>query len=307
MSSGREMQSHRTGDASAYAWREQGHSTKAPRRYAGGMDGPDLGLFGPASASWRVHREVTVLFGGARALLMQASHPLVIAGAKATGFYERNPWKRLDRTLQLTYTLTFGSEEAAKSAADRINDVHRRVHGIDDVTGKPYDALDPDLLLWVHACLVDSALLFEELTVGELDDAGRQRFHEEQMVAAEMVLLPRERIPPTVPELRAYIDSVVASGDLMVTEAARRVAGLFFDPPPEAEWRPVLKGVSRWAFGSLPPALREAYGVRWSPVKELAMRSSLAALRLVRPALPARYRFIQPYQDRVANVRARAA
>ena len=70
----------------------------------------DLGYFGPDSVSWRVHREVTVLFGGARAVLMQAAHPLVIAGARETGFYERNPWKRLQRTLVLTYTITFGSK-----------------------------------------------------------------------------------------------------------------------------------------------------------------------------------------------------
>src|SRR5207253_6242083 len=186
-----------------------------PRRYSGVMQ-QDLGIFGPESASWQVHREVTVLFGGARALLMQAAHPLVIAGARETGFYERNPWKRLERTLQLTYTITFGTRAQAEEAAERINTVHRGVHGIDPVTGKPYDALDPELLLWVHACLVDSALLFEQLTVGALDQEGRQRFHEEQMLAAEMLLLPRERIPPTVAELRAYIAGVVASGDLVV-------------------------------------------------------------------------------------------
>ncbi|HVL91115.1 MAG TPA: oxygenase MpaB family protein, partial [Actinomycetota bacterium] len=121
----------------------------------------DPGFFGPDSVSWQVHRETTVLFGGARALLMQAAHPLVIAGASATGFYERNPWARLMRTLHLTYAITFASKDEALAAAERINDVHRRVHGVDPITGKHYDALDPELLLWVHAVLVDSALEFE--------------------------------------------------------------------------------------------------------------------------------------------------
>ena len=267
----------------------------------------DLGIFGPESASWQVHREVTVLFGGARALLMQAAHPLVIAGARESGFYERNPWKRLQRTLMLTYTLTFGSADEARAAADRINEVHRRVHGVDEVTGLRYDALDPDLLLWVHACLVDSALLFEEHTVGRLDAAGRQRFHEEQMLAAEMVLLPRDRIPPTVEELRAYIEDVVANGVLRVTDAARSVARLFAEPPPEAEWRPVLKAVSRWAFGTLPPPLRDAYGVRWSPAKELALRVSLPSVRVLRPLLPPKYRYIAPYQEWLAGTRDAAS
>jgi uncharacterized protein (DUF2236 family) len=254
----------------------------------------DQGFFGPDSVSWRVHRETTVLFGGARALLMQAAHPLVIAGARETGFYERNPWRRLERTLMLTYTITFGTRAAALEAVARINAVHRTVHGVDPVTQKPYDALDPELLLWVHACLVDSALLFEQLTVGALDDAGRQRFHEEQMLVAEMLLIPRERIPATVPELRAYIDGVVASGDLIVTDAARAVASLFKDPPPEAEWRPVLRAVSRWAFGTLPPKLRAQYGVRWSRAHDVATTVSLRSVRMMRPALPRRVRYIQP-------------
>src|SRR2546429_8114670 len=121
----------------------------------------DPGFFGPESVSWHVHREVTVLFGGARAVLMQAAHPLVIAGARETGFYERNPWKRLQRTLMLTYAITFGTKAEARAAAGKINEVHARVKGVDPETGLPYDALDPQLLLWVHACLVESALLFE--------------------------------------------------------------------------------------------------------------------------------------------------
>jgi len=259
--------------------------------------GLDLGFFGPDSASWRVQREITVLFGGARALLMQAAHPLIVAGARQTGFYERNPWRRLQRTLLLTYSITFGTEHEARAAAERINEVHARVHGTDEVTGLPYDALDPELLLWVHACLVDSALLFERLTVGGLDDAGRQRFHEEQMLGAEMVRIPRERIPPTVADLRDYIDGVIATGILRMTDGSSAVADLFRHPPPEAEWKPVLGAVSRWAFGTLPPPIRDLYGVRWNPAKQAALRVSLAGLRLARPAIPRKYRFIAPYQE----------
>ena len=260
-------------------------------------DERDLGYFGPDSVSWQVHREVTVLFGGARALLMQAAHPLVLAGANQTGMYERNPWKRLQRTLILTYTLTFGTKAQAHAAADKINEVHTRINGVDPVTGLRYDALDPELLLYVHACLVDSALLFEQLTVGRLDDAGRQRFHEEQMLAAELCLVPRDLIPPTVPALRAWMADLEDRGDLLVTDGARRVAQLFLDPPEEAEWRTVLPGVARLAFATLPPTLREQYGFDVGPVKQAAVRATLAALRVARPVLPARFRYIAPYQE----------
>ncbi|MBI4260805.1 MAG: DUF2236 domain-containing protein [Actinobacteria bacterium] len=262
----------------------------------------DLGFFGPDSVSWRVHRETTVLFGGARALLMQAAHPLVIAGARKSGFYENDPWRRLERTLVLTYALTFGTRAEALAAADRINAVHRTVRGVDEVTGLPYDAFDPELLLWVHACLVDSALLFERLTVGRLDDDARQRFHEEQMLAAELLGLPGDRMPPTVAGLREHVDDVVGSGRLVVTDSARRVAELFRDPPPEAEWRPVLRAVAWWAFGTLPEPLRTRYGVRWNGMREAGLRASLAALRWLRPAIPTRYRHIEPAQRALRRV-----
>jgi uncharacterized protein (DUF2236 family) len=225
---------------------------------------------------------------------MQAAHPLVLAGARQSGFYERNPWKRLERTLHLTYTITFGTRQEALDAARRINRVHEDVHGIDEVTGLPYDAFDPDLLLWVHACLVESQLLFERLTVGRLDDEGRERFHREQMAGAELLGLDRSMIPPTVPDLRAYVERVVTSGTLRVGADTRKVADLIRTPPADVPWRPVLKQVARWAFATLPPGLRELYGVRWNPVRELNLRGSLLSLRLIRPLLPRTYREIEP-------------
>ena len=254
----------------------------------------DTGLYGPDSVSWRVNREVTVLFGGARALLMHAAHPLVIAGARQTGMYERDPWKRLMRTLEMSYAITFGTRSQAERAAAAINRVHERIHGIDEVTGLPYDAFDPELLLWVHASSVQSTLLFERLTMGHLDDEGRERYHRESMEAMELLGLSRETIPPTVPELEDWITGVIASGILRLTDGAEQVAALIRRPPPGVPWKPMLRAIAEWAFGTLPPELKELYGVRWGTGRELAMRASLRALRGVRPLLPARFRLILP-------------
>jgi uncharacterized protein (DUF2236 family) len=266
------------------------------------MESASTGLFGPHSVSWRVNRETTVLFGGARALLMQAAHPLVLAGARQTGFYERNPWKRLERTLQLTFTITFGTRREALEAARKINLVHEGVHGIDEVTGLPYDARDPDLLLWVHACLVDSQLLFERLTVGKLDDEERERFHREQMAGAELLGLDRARIPPTVADLGRFVDGVIAGGILRVTPETMRVAELIRKPPPDVPWRPVLRQVSRWAFGTLPVPLRHAYGVRWNAFQEFSKRGSLFTLKLIRPVLPSYFREIFPARQAARRI-----
>ena len=262
----------------------------SPRRPAPG----EAGLFGPGSASWQVLRESSVMVGGVRALLMQAAHPLVIAGARQTGMYERDPWRRLERTLRQTFTVVFGTEAEARAASKRIDDVHGAIKGTDPVTGLRYDARDPDLLLWVHACLVTSFLELERRTVGRLDDAGRQAFHEEQMVAVELLRLPRERIPPTVGELEAYVERVVASGVLRATGGARSVAALVRDPPAQVPRRPLWRLVSFLAFATLPPALRELYQVRHGPAAELRLRWLGALMRFDRPLLPPRLRFIAP-------------
>ena len=51
----------------------------------------------------------------------------------------------------------------------------------------------------------DAFSVLARSTIGRLDAAGRQRFHEEQMLAAEMVRIPRDRVPPTVAGLRAHL------------------------------------------------------------------------------------------------------
>ena len=104
----------------------------------------DPGYFGPNSMMWKVNKEITVLFGGARALLMHAAHPLIAAGARQTSFYQRDPWKRLIRTLSLQNSVTFGTIDEADESAHRINKLHEVIKGEDEVTGGYYDALDDE-------------------------------------------------------------------------------------------------------------------------------------------------------------------
>jgi uncharacterized protein (DUF2236 family) len=258
--------------------------------------GGDVGLFGPESASWRVHRHYTVMLGGARALLLQAAHPLVVAGARQTSMYERDPWKRLERTLSQTYTVVFGTRAEALAASKRIDDIHGVIKGVDQVTGLPYDARDPELLLWVHAVLVDSFLLFERATVGGLDAAGRQAFHEESMVSAELLRLPRERIPPTVDALHDYIEEVAASGILRMTDGAATVAELIRNPPANVPQRKLWGLIGYLGFGTLPAPVQALYGVKGGPLRAAGVRATLAAVRAARPLAPRHLRVIMPAQ-----------
>ena len=235
------------------------------------------------------------MLGGARALLMHAAHPLVVAGARQTQMYTRDPWARLERTLRLNYTVTFGTKAQAEATARHINAVHADIHGVDSVTGLPYDALDPELLLWVHACLVDTALLLERLVVGDLDAKGRRRFYEESLLQAEMLLLSRSAVPATVEELSDYINDVISSGILVRTDGAEAVGDLIMHPPPETPQRRLWRLISFWSFGLLPHRIRrDVYLVTWNPAQEIALRASLRAARHLRPLAPPHLRFIPP-------------
>ena len=149
----------------------------------------DPGYFGPNSMMWMVNKEITVLFGGARALLMHAAHPLIAAGARQTSFYQRDPWKRLIRTLSLQNSVTFGTKQEADESAHRINKLHEVIKGKDSVSGGIYDALDYEQLLWVHACLQISSIYFYEKTVKKLSTEEKNLYHQENMIAAGLVLV----------------------------------------------------------------------------------------------------------------------
>ena len=254
----------------------------------------DSGYFGPDSMTWRINQEMTVLFGGVRALLMHAAHPLVAAGARQTAAYRRDPWARLLRTLSLQLLLPFGTKDEARHAADRINRLHTVINGTDPVTGERYDALDPELLLWVHACLEESTVIFYERTVRPLTDAQKQRFHEENLTAAELVLLPRERVPATYREMTAYVDGIVHSGRLLLTDVAREVADLIRGEPVPLHLKPIWKFISFAAVGTLPAEVHSLYGHRWNERQAKTLDRDLRMLKRIRPYLPRRFRLILP-------------
>src|SRR5580692_6196542 len=121
-------------------------------------DAADDGLFGPASVAWQVSADLAPPVAGLRALLMQALHPLAMAGVDQHSGWRRDPVGRLAATSAYLATITFGTRAAAAAAAARVRRVHDHVRGVDAVTGRAYAAGGPALLLWVHAALVQSSL-----------------------------------------------------------------------------------------------------------------------------------------------------
>ena len=203
--------------------------------------------------SWTIHREVVLLFGWGRAILMQFAHPLVARGVADHSAFRAEAfggWRRLHRTLGAMLALTFGEREAARRAAERINAIHDRVHGRLPCAegpfgaGTPYSACDPALLGWVHATLVDSFLLAYERFVRRLSPAERDAYCAESAGIESLLRIPAGALPRTASALGSYVAAQLEGGEIFVTETARTLARGVLYPPmsaPRSEERRVGK------------------------------------------------------------------
>src|SRR5436190_206181 len=172
----------------------------------------DVGFFGPQSVTWRVNREGVLLVGGGAALVLQVAHPLVAAGVAEHSNYREDPWGRLYRTLDLTTQIVFGDSEMAKEGSERLHRIHSRVQGVTTEpggrfpAGTPYEANDPELLMWVHATLVDTSILVYDRYVTRLTIAERERYYLEQKRLGEAFGVPLDRQPATYADFNEYVD-----------------------------------------------------------------------------------------------------
>ncbi len=255
----------------------------------------DPGYFGPESMMWRVNKEITVLFGGARALLMHAAHPLIAAGARQTSFYQRDPWKRLIRTLSLQNSVTFGTKEEADESANRINKLHEVIKGKDEITGETYDALDHEQLLWVHACLQVSSIYFYEKTVKKLTDKEKNQYHRENMIAAELVLIDKNIMPKSHEDLKKWIIEKSREREyLLLTDVASDVYDIISGGPVPIHIKPIWPFIAFTAFNTLPEEFKEIYNIRKTKFKKIFLIFNLSLLRFIRPLLPPFFRLIPP-------------
>jgi uncharacterized protein (DUF2236 family) len=249
-------------------------------------------IFGPASVTWRVNGETAVLLGGGRALLLQVAHPLVAAGVAAHSRFRSEPLRRLWRTLDLMLTMAFADAARVMAALRQIERVHARVHGrLDEAVGPfeagtPYDANNPDLLLWVHATLVDTASLVYERFVAPLSRPERARYYEESKIAARLFRIPEALIPRTLADFRAYMQNMIGGDVLAVSPASRAIAASILHPPVPLPLRPAFRVANLFTVGLLPPALRQRYGLAWNRLSEAALRAVPAVTLRTIPFLP---------------------
>ncbi len=227
-------------------------------------DPEDDGFFGPASVTWRVSADLSAPVAGLRSLMMQALHPLAMAGVDQHSGWRLDPVGRLAATSRYTTTVCYGDRASAAGAAGRVRAIHEHVRGVDTVTGRRYAASDPALLLWVHAALVDSALAACALFGTPLPGADADRYVAEMTVAAELLGVPRQTIPDSVAALRRYLDRV--RPELGRTPAAAESMGYLLRLPGlDEEIAALWQDIAGAAIAALPRWARQQYGWQAPP------------------------------------------
>jgi uncharacterized protein (DUF2236 family) len=260
-------------------------------------------LFSDESMIRQVHRERAVAISGPRALLMQAAHPLAVAGLLAHSSALDEPYERLARTAQIMDTITFGTREQAERVTRRVRAMHGRVAGeIEEAVGPypagtPYRAGDPDLLLWVLFTLVDSALVVYRKYVGRISRDEEALFWEDYKVVGGLFGLERSDMPETLDDLDAYRRDMFEGDRLHVNDWAReRAREIVLEPPVPFVLRPLVEAVNFTTIALLPDRIREEYG--FAPLPPPALRKAVVAggaeylKRGVVPFLPSRLRLV---------------
>jgi uncharacterized protein (DUF2236 family) len=260
---------------------------------------------------WRINREAVLLGAGPAALLLQIAHPLVAEGVAQHSRFEEDPFARLRGTLRTTMDLVFGDGPTAERALRRLNGVHATVRGdVADAAARAatgasaYRALDPELLLWVQATLIVTSVRAYDRWVAPLSDEDREGFWQEGRSVGPRMGIPLDRSPADWPALLDYWGRMLAAdGPIQVTPTALRLAPTVLRPPfPRVPgWLVDLAGLPGIAL--LPPRIREAFGIEWTPRRRRLARVLDGGVRLWVRTVPADLRAMPP--ARAAQRRAR--
>jgi uncharacterized protein (DUF2236 family) len=245
------------------------------------------GYFPPESVIRRIgNSPLTPFLGGGAAVLLQVAHPLVAAGVVDHSDYRSDLWRRLVRTLRALYLITYGTKDEADLAGESVKRGHARVHGVTREplgafpVGTPYSATDPELMLWVHATLVHVSLDLYQRHVRRLASELEERYYREMTTVAQIFGTPASVIPPTLRDFREYFESQIHGGPITVTPPALGVSEVILAAPLPTPVRVLIPAHRLATAGTLPPRLREEYGLNWSPAHRIGLHVAARAVRV---------------------------
>lgn len=246
------------------------------------------------SVARRVHGERAVgLLYGQRALLIGALEPLTYTGTMLSTSSANRPFQRLARTAKIQETILLGTREEADKALAVVERLHERVKGTlsEDAgvhaAGTAYSAFDPELMLWTLAVIADSGRAMYEAMVRPLTETEREELWQDYVRFGELFGLPSSEVPGSYREFRAWFDGRLSSPDLQATPHGLEMAPLVaFEQPVPAAARGNIVAQNHIIKGTLPPRVREIFGIRWSKAHEATFRAMTATHRGARHLFP---------------------
>lgn len=268
------------------------------------------GIFGPASITWRIDREAVIFLGAGRALLLQLAHPWVAAAVAEHSRTFADPIGRFHRTFDVVFTMVFGSRDNALGAARRLHQRHAAIVGVlpeavgPFAAGSSYRANEVAALRWVHATLVETALIVHDFMLPPLSVEERERYWAESRLFGALFGLTPADLPTDWASFVTYNAAMIQSDVLTVSSAAREVARQIF-----AGGKPWLRP-PRWyqtiSAQMLPDQLRAGFGFAADEHEKKAADRALARIRRIYPKLPTRIRYVGPYQEAQARLQGRS-
>ncbi|WP_248769544.1 oxygenase MpaB family protein [Pseudomonas sp. MWU12-2345] len=244
----------------------------------------DPGLFGPDSVSWQVHGDFSsMLIGGISALMLQALHPLALAGVWDHSNFRQDMLGRLRRTSQFIAGTTFGSRKDAEWLIDKVRTIHLQVVGTAP-DGRPYAASDPELLTWVHVAEVSSFLKAHlRYRNPQLSPADQDRYYDEIAVIAER--LGAQDVPRSRQAIADYLQRM--RPQLLCDARSREVLRLLLAAPaPSRLAQPFGSLMMQAGIDLLPDWAGEMLGQSQNPLQRQVIRAGVKrSARLLRWAM----------------------
>lgn len=239
----------------------------------------DPGLFGPHSATWRVHADFPgMLAGGLAALMLQTLHPLALAGVWDHSNFRDDLIGRLRRTTSFVSGTTYAPRDQTAALIERVKTIHSRVRGIAE-DGRPYSANDPYLLTWVHVTEAYSFLQgYRRYSHITLPAGAADRYYDEVRRVAEA--LGARDVPASEAQIHSYFRQVRT--ELCFSERSREVLEVLSRvrlPVP-------IAGLSRDVFLQAGAALLPSWAetlLERSPLQRAQARLAARALWSVSP------------------------
>jgi uncharacterized protein (DUF2236 family) len=233
------------------------------------------------------------LLAGPANVIMQLSHPAVGYGVKESrvesGRIDRHPIKRARTTFTYLAVATRGNAEQQKAYRKAVTQAHAQVTSTEESPVK-YNALDPELQLWVAACLYKGGVDVRRMFSGEMDDETADQHYRDSMALGTMLQMRPENWPADRPAFDKYWDEQLEKihiddtiREFLYPIAVARLRGLQLPGPLQHINESIARLITT---GFLPQRFRDEMKLEWNNSKQREFDALMTAIKLGNSVAP---------------------